>query len=172
MKTLIVIRHAKSSWRDLRLADSERPLKKRGRRNAVEMAKRYCPGTGLPDLVACSPARRARETAALMAAAPWLSGREPVIDDQLYTFDVAVLWTWLRGLDRQINSALIFGHNPALTNLVNQLAGESLANLPTCGIAELELGIDCWAEAVPGCARLLALDYPKRSDADSEHPQK
>ncbi len=162
MKILILIRHAKSSWKDPQLTDRDRPLNKRGRRNAVEMANRHSCQDLDPDLVVSSPARRAIDTATIMQQANALAKKPVAISQELYTFDFKRLLPWLRHLDNGLKTVAIFGHNPAITDLVNYLAATVVGKVPTCGIAVLELGVDHWADLEAGCARLRHFDYPKR----------
>ena len=140
MKTLYLFRHSKSSWDKPGLSDRERPLNKRGKRDAPRM------GAALRELVPAmpvhvSPARRAQLTlGGLCDNWPELAAAPHETVEALYTFDVVDLLQWLR--TRQGDALFIVGHNPAFTDLVNMLAPEqSLPNLPTAGFVELELDI-------------------------------
>ena len=147
MKRLCLLRHAKSCWRDADLDDAERPLNKRGRRDAPQMGAAL--GRRMEPLqFHCSPAQRARLTfAGLCDGWPELRPEHAVVDSALYTFAVGDLLAWLCRLPEPLPAVAIIGHNPALTDLVNAMAGAgTLANLPTAGWIELSLPINSWAE--------------------------
>lgn len=146
MKSLYLLRHAKSSWSDATLADLDRPLNKRGRRDAPRMgatlAQRFS-----PLVFHVSPARRARLTFdGLRRGWPGLGETHCRLDEALYTFDVDDLVGWLATRDGEDRLALI-GHNPAFTDVVNLLVGDNtLDNLPTAGWVELSLPLARWSE--------------------------
>lgn len=147
VKTLHLLRHAKSSWKQPELADRERGLNKRGRRDAPRM------GAALalriqPVIVHVSTARRAQLTLeGLCAGWPELQELPHVSDEALYTFDANDLLRWLSRRPEDERSLFIIGHNPALTDLVNGLVGQyCLANLPTAGYVELSLPIGSWRD--------------------------
>lgn len=163
MKTLHLLRHAKSSWKDSRLSDRERGLNKRGRRNAPAM------GAALARLlapvpVAVSPARRARLTlAGLCEGWPALAEQPHFADEALYTFASEDLFEWIAARDEVNDSLFIIGHNPALTDLVNELVGRyCLDNLPTAGYVQLALPIDQWCDLLQGCAAIEHSLFPKQ----------
>ena len=162
MKNLLIIRHAKSSWDEPGLSDFDRPLNKRGKRDVPFMGSLLKFRELIPDLVITSAAKRARKTAALILEA--MGCREELIDEResLYLAETEDLLELIRNLDDRLGRVFLIGHNPTLTHLVNLLAGESLDNLPTCGIASLEFEVDSWAHVMEGSARMAFLDYPKR----------
>ncbi len=163
MKTLHLMRHAKSAWDNATLADRERGLNKRGRRDAARMgaalAARMAP---LP--VAVSPAVRAQLTLeGLCASWEALGALRHQTDKTLYTFAAADLRAWVRARDDAAQALFIIGHNPALTDLVNDLCpGEGIANLPTAGYLELSLSIDCWRETRQGCGTIVFSLFPRQ----------
>lgn len=162
MKTLHLLRHAKSSWDDPGLADRERGLNRRGRRDAPRMgaalARRLAP---LP--LAVSPARRAQLTLeGLCEGWPGLADQHHITEEELYTFSAGDIIQWLLGQDDRRDTLFLIGHNPALTDLANWLAGEDvLANLPTAGHLELSLHIDRWQDMGQGCGRVGYSLFPK-----------
>ena len=159
MKRLCLLRHAKSCWRDADLDDADRPLNKRGRRDAPRMGAAL--GRRMEPLqFHCSPARRARLTfAGLSDGWPGLRPEHAVVEPALYTFAVGDLLAWLCRLPEPLPAVAIIGHNPALTDLVNAMAGAgTLANLPTAGWIELSLPINSWAEAA-GCDGSGSVDF-------------
>ncbi len=161
MKTLLLVRHAKSSWDDPGLDDRERPLNRRGLRNAPEMGRRLARRGELPQLLVSSVAERAATTARAIAAAIGFPAQHIDYREALYTFDAAAVLDCARGFGDACNAVLLVGHNPALTELANRLAAADIDNIPTCGAAKLELPLQRWAELAPGCAQLAYFDYPK-----------
>jgi phosphohistidine phosphatase len=157
MKILHLLRHAKSSWKDTRLSDRERGLNKRGRRNAPAMGAALAQFL-TPVSVAVSPAQRAQLTlAGLCAGWPALGDIAHATEEALYTFASDDLFDWLAAGDDGQDTLFIIGHNPALTDLVNELVGQHcLDNLPTAGYVQLALSIDHWGDLRQGCA---VIDY-------------
>lgn len=162
MKNLIVIRHAKSSWAEPGLADRERPLNKRGKRDAPFMGALLRARGVTPDLMVASPARRATKTARLIAAEVGYPVETITVEERVYRDDAAGLIDLIGTLPNDRAVVFLIGHNPTLTDLVNLLAGESVGNLPTCSVADIEFAGDSWAHIAPGTGRLRFLDYPKR----------
>lgn len=162
IKNLIVIRHAKSSWDSPSLRDIDRPLNKRGERDAPFMGGLLKSRGLLPDRIVCSPAVRARATARLLAIAVGHAPEAIVIHPEIYAHGLHALLTVVHGLDNGWNRVYLIGHNPDLTVLVNRLTGEELAHLPTCGVASLEFNVEDWPQVMDGSGRLSLFDYPKR----------
>lgn len=163
MKTLHLLRHAKSSWKNTGLADYERGLNKRGRRNAPAMGQALSQIVA-PMPVAASASQRALLTlAGLCAGWPALAEVPHISDEALYTFSSDVLFDWIALRDDQQDALFIIGHNPALTDLVNELVGRHcLDNLPTAGYVRLALSIDHWRDLLQGCAVLEQSLFPKQ----------
>ncbi len=167
MKTLHLLRHAKSDWDDSTLADRERSLNARGLRDAPAM------GLALaallePQPILVSPARRARLTlAGLCEGWPALSGQPHRTVERLYTFAARDLLDWLQQQPDSEQTLFIIGHNPALTDLANELVPDlRLANLPTAGYLQLQLPIDSW-RALSGCAGQVTEQlFPKQLPRD------
>ncbi len=164
MKTLFLVRHAKSSWKDPTLGDQDRPLNKRGKHDAPRMGKRLAEREIRPGLLLTSPAVRARKTAAIIASEIGFPAEQIVVDGQIYHGGTTGLLEVIHGLDDGADSAMIFGHNPALTDLVNHLANTSIENIPTCGVAEIRFHSQSWSDVVGGAGELADFDYPKRTD--------
>ena len=162
MKTLHLLRHAKSSWDHPGLSDRERPLNKRGERDAPLMGKALSGGMS-PMSIAVSPARRAQLTlAGLCRGWPALGAAVHCTEEDLYTFSSEDLWQWIMGQQRASQALFIIAHNPALTDLVNTLTGHYvLDNLPTGGYVQLALQIDEWQDLLQGCAVLEQSLYPR-----------
>jgi len=157
-KVLYLVRHAKSSWSDSSLSDRDRPLNKRGRRNAPDMGRRMAEQGHKPELIISSPANRAYSTACRIAREIAYEQADIVTDDRLYFASMRKL---LEGLDDQYQKVMIVGHNPAMTSLLNDLAGISVFNMPTCAIAVLGFDINYWADLHKVEGELLGYDYPK-----------
>lgn len=163
MKRLTLIRHAKSSWDHPELSDFDRPLNKRGKRNAPEMGQRLA-GHGLrPDLVVSSPARRALDTARVIAEAIGYPADAIRQDPNIYEASVGALLEVLAELPDECRHVVLFGHNPGLTDLANDLTRGGIDNVPTCGVVDCALDVRNWSEVGSGCGRLLEFDYPKKA---------
>ena len=164
MKTLYLLRHAKSSWGDASLPDIERPLNARGQRDAPRMGaalgERYSPMTFY-----VSPAERAQQTfRAVQRNWKGLKKRHGVTSQALYTFDYREVLDWISQQTDELERLALVGHNPAFTDLVNYFVGpDTLENLPTAGWAELMLPIDNWSQvaASEGQGELVYLLFPK-----------
>lgn len=165
MKTLHLLRHAKSSWLLPELDDHERDLNDRGRRDAPRMGAALAAKIA-PQRVHCSSALRARRTLeGLYEGWPELKAQAHRIDDALYTFDYQALVVWLQDFATDTEQCFLVGHNPALTELCNTLLGRrALDNLPTCGYLQLQLSIDAWEQVAPGVATLELWQFPKDLD--------
>jgi phosphohistidine phosphatase len=157
-RRLVLLRHAKSGWPD-GVADHDRPLAARGRREAPLAGRWLDEQVGPIDVVACSPARRARETCALVVAE---LGAEPDVrvDDRLYPGAPTDVVTVVRELPGEARTVLLIGHNPGLEELVQDLAGAGCV-LKTSSIAVLG-GSGDWATVAPGWATLDAGATPRR----------
>ena len=165
MKRLVLIRHGKSSWKDPALSDLKRPLKKRGERNAGEMAERLAT-LGLDvERLYMSPALRVTQTVERMTEKTGFAAGVTEISPELYTFSYEDILLFIKALDSGVQCVALAGHNPAITDLVNFLTLEEIANIPTCGIAVLDLEKDGWANLRAGGARLSHYDYPKNDVA-------
>ena len=166
MKRLILLRHAKSSWSDDGLPDSERPLSGRGERDAPRMGARLNERSIRPNLVLSSPALRARRTATLVARA--LDYRDDKIrfDARLYLATPLEILAVIAEQADAVDYLLVVGHNPGLTELTNLLLPDlGLANLPTAGTVVVDCATERWAEIRNAQRRLVHYDYPKNSGA-------
>ena len=162
MKRLYLLRHGKSSWADPGLDDRDRPLKKRGRRQAPEMGERLKRGGIVPDLIITSPAKRARQTAELVARALGYSQRSIVEREAVYSGGVEGLMHLVRKTAVEVDLLVLVGHNPALEELATKLLATPLDHLPTCGAVGIRLAVDRWREVAAGGGTLLFFDTPKR----------
>jgi len=165
MKQLVLIRHGKSSWKDPAITDLRRPLKKRGERNARDMAARLTDFGLAVEILYMSPALRVTQTVEFMTDETGFARDICEIKPELYTFSYEDLLLFLKGLDNSIERVAIAGHNPAITDLVNFLTLEEISNIPTCGVAVLDIDETSWARLRAGGARLAYYDYPKNEVA-------
>jgi phosphohistidine phosphatase len=171
MKTLILLRHAKSDWDDPALTDHDRPLAARGRDAAPKMGAWLKAHGPVPDLVLCSTATRARQTLALALEALGVDP-ETEFDRGLYLAGAAGVLARLRRAPDTAATVMMVGHNPDFEQLSRRLAATgdatALARLrekyPTAGLAVIELPVERWAEAGPG-SRLVAFETPRTAGA-------
>jgi phosphohistidine phosphatase len=161
MRLLTLIRHAKSSWKEVGQGDYERPLNRRGERDAPRMGRRLAAWPERPQRVIASPAARAARTASLLVASAGLDAALG-FDRRLYLAGSSELLAFVRELPDALQHVALVGHNPGLTDFANALADAGIENIPTCGVVRLELEVERWSEAAPGCARLLEFDSPKQ----------
>ena len=161
MKTLILARHAKSSWNHPELSDHDRPLNKRGRQDAPRMGVHLAAHYPAPQRIVSSSAARARTTAEVLAQAFGRPRQDIQVLPTLYLADVATLLAVARDLPDALHTVMLVGHNPGMTDCLNRLAAAGIDNLPTCGVARIGFDLDHWADLQPAQGRLLSLDVPK-----------
>jgi len=162
MKILTLIRHAKSSWKDPTLPDWDRPLNKRGKRDAPMMGGRLAGREAHADLLITSPAVRAVATTEAIAAAIEYPADEILVDERLYGADEFEILEVIQGLDDAWERVMVVGHNPGMTDLVNALSPTRIDNLPTCGIIELTYDTESWALIGRIDPLAVDFDYPKK----------
>ncbi len=159
MKTLFLMRHAKSSWADPALTDFDRPLNKRGKAAAPLMGKFMRKKEVRPDLVVSSPARRAMETVRLLVEAAEIEG-DVRYDERLYGANAGELVEVVRGIDEAANQPLLVGHNPGLQDLLEVLTGE-VERMPTAALARIALDVEMWSELRESTGELEWIVRPK-----------
>ena len=161
MKTLFLIRHAKSSRDDPALADKDRPLNDRGKRDAPKMGKRLAKRNVAPDLILSSPATRALKTAQIIAKKLDYKRKNILVNDRLYAVEANELLDVLRKLGDIVECAVLIGHNPELTELAHRLSSK-INRMPTCAVAEFTFDAKSWSRIGKDKPVNVALDYPKR----------
>jgi phosphohistidine phosphatase len=161
MKTLTILRHLKSSWKDKDLPDIERPLNRRGKEDAPVMATRIREAGIRPSLILSSPAHRAWTTAKVIAREISYPAEFLQREAELYLADVDTLLELLERQDNKFNSIMIVGHNPGLTEFANYLLPNLTDNIPTGGVVSLNIETDDWNLRDRAPAELLVFDYPK-----------
>ena len=160
MKTLYLARHAKSYWEDQSIPDIDRPLNKRGKRDAPFMGEVLKDKKVKPDLVLASPAKRAKKTAIAIAEKIGYPEKKILYNEDLYEASSNILIKIIKKLDEKYDSVMIFGHNPGLTMLNNHISNRYIDNIPTCGIVALQLDIK-WSELDKNTGKFLFFEYPK-----------
>lgn len=166
MKTLLLMRHGKSSWKDETLEDFERPLKKRGKKNAKKIAKVIAENGLNPDIIIASSATRARETVGVVVEVLGFESRI-VFSDELYMGEPSDIVDALKNLNDDYNSVLIVGHNPGLEAYLQIVDGEIEA-LPTAGLGQLVLVLDRWEDlSFDTMGDLVGFWTPKSLSEDS-----
>src|SRR5882757_7617297 len=146
MKTLLIVRHAKSSWDNAALNDLDRPLNLRGKHDAPIMAKRLIKAGIKIGLFVSSPAKRAPHTAEIFMHEFGRKDKELVLVQELYHAQVQDFKEVVAGLDDQYDSAALFSHNPGITTFANILSSVRLDNMPTCSIFAVTSTADNWQE--------------------------
>ncbi len=161
MKTLFLVRHAKSSRDEPSLPDRQRPLDDRGRRDAPRMGKRLACHKVKPDLIVSSPALRALTTAQLIASEIGYEQNDIVIDDRLYASSADDLLVVVRAFDKKFECVMLCGHNPEFTDLARRLSSE-IVDMPTCAVAEFRYDTKAWADVGDASPSKVRLDVPER----------
>ena len=161
MKTLFLVRHAKSSRDDPSLPDRERPLDDRGKRDAPKMGKRLAKRDAKPDLLVSSPALRALTTAHLIADEMGYKRNDIVVDDRLYASSPDNLLAVIRALDNKLDRVMLVGHNPEFSDLAHRLSSE-IVDMPTSAVAEYHFDTKAWTDIGEVEPTKTILDYPKK----------
>ncbi|MEJ2601093.1 MAG: histidine phosphatase family protein [Anaerolineales bacterium] len=142
MKTLLILRHAKSSWKHAELPDFDRPLNRRGKRDAPRMGELLRQLDLFPDLILSSSAQRARQTTQAVVDSSGYGG-EVYWMDSLYAAPPESYLDALRALDDSLQQVMVVGHNPGMEELLEELTGEA-ETLPTAALAQVLLPIQSW----------------------------
>lgn len=162
MKTLYLVRHAKSSWDDPFLHDFDRPLNNRGRSDAPRMGKGLKEKELHPDLLLSSPAERALSTCMIIAEKIGYPLRNIHTDRRLYHAAEDELLAIARGLNDANDEVMIFAHNPGLTDFANRISSEPVTdNIPTCGVVGVRFSASSWKEVSWGTGVVDFFDFPK-----------
>jgi phosphohistidine phosphatase len=168
MKKLYLVRHAKSSWDNPHQPDFERPLNKRGKKDAPRMAKRLKEKRVTPDIMITSTAVRAMDTCKEFAKILDFEKDKIKATRNLYHANEDQILLTLKELkdlpgdDEEV--VLLFGHNPGLTEFANALLNTYIDNIPTCGVVAATLKINKWKDAEFGCGKLDFFDFPKKDE--------
>jgi phosphohistidine phosphatase len=160
MKTVLLLRHAKSSWDNPSTPDFNRPLAPRGKKDAPRMGKALKQRGPMPDFVLSSPAARARATTESVIEAAGLE-IDPRFDESIYGASSAHLMKLLRGIPASSSCAMMVGHNPGFEELVARLTGKQ-ARMPTAALACIEFQVEKWEDVEDGEGNLVWLLVPKQ----------
>ncbi|MGI8582610.1 MAG: SixA phosphatase family protein [Chitinophagaceae bacterium] len=165
MKTLLLIRHAKSSWDDFSLSDFERPLNERGKTDAPKMGKRLKNRSVKIDAFISSPAKRAKKTAEYFIKEFNRDKDEIIMVSALYDAGLKDFAETIKKIDDKYDSAAIFSHNPGITAFVNQLIDNAnIDNMPTCSVFALKANVEKWTDFSKAKKQFLFFDYPKKEE--------
>jgi phosphohistidine phosphatase len=160
MKLIYLVRHAKSFWGDNSVSDFDRPLNKRGKRDAPFMGDVLKNKKVKPNIIISSPAKRTKITAIEIAKKIKYPEKEILFNEELYEASFGTIIKILNMTDEKINSLILFGHNPGLTLLNNFISNYYLDNIPTCGIVALQFNLK-WCELGKNTCKFLFFEYPK-----------
>ncbi len=160
-KQLLLVRHAKSDWDNLKLSDFDRPLNSRGERDAPEMARRLLNKNAIPEQIVSSPAVRALTTARYFAKELGIEESEIVKEPNIYDALTFTLMDVINSLDNSYSFTALFGHNPGITSVVDNLCKTNFYDIPTCGMALIQFPFDDWSMISAGTGELVFYDYPK-----------
>lgn len=161
MKSLIVIRHAKSSWDFSALNDFDRPLNERGHNDAPIMAQRLLDKKITIDAFVSSTANRALTTATYFAKAYEVKAEAIIQVPELYHAAPSVFYEVIKNVDAHLNSIAIFSHNPGITDFVNQLTNTRIADMPTCAMFGVTIKTNNWAAFATAEKEFWFFDFPK-----------
>jgi phosphohistidine phosphatase len=164
LKTLFLLRHAKSSWKERGLSDFDRPLNSRGERDAPIMGERLKARHVKIDLIMSSPAKRALKTAQIIAGKIAYHIDSIREERMIYGASAKQMMALISTVDDRFDQLLLVGHNPTFTLLAETLCKREFGNLPTCGIVEMSLNYESWAYCSEGLFELKRFDYPKKEE--------
>jgi phosphohistidine phosphatase len=161
MKKLFLIRHAKSSWENLNLDDFDRPLNKRGEKDAPFMAEILKEKNIIPDLIISSPALRTKLTAEIIAEKIGFIDKIS-FDKTIYEAPLCNLKKVVHNIDDSFNTIFFVGHNPGLCDLANFLCDIEIENIPTCAILEIDFDSKSWKDISKDNSTLISFESPKK----------
>lgn len=162
MKSIYLVRHANAGWSNSNTSDFERTLSERGRLEADEMARRFVVNESRPDLIVSSPASRALETAEIFAEVLGYDPESIRREAAIYSGDIDTLEGIVKELPKELDSVMIFGHNPTISLYASWLTGRHIGQMETCGVLRLALEKKKWKDARKGSAKAVWYQQPKR----------
>ena len=161
MKELILIRHAKSSWSNPLLEDFERPLNKRGAKNAPFMAKILKQKELNPDLIISSPSKRTKDTLDFFIK-EFDYKREIIFEESIYEAPYINILKVIKNIDDKHKTIFLFGHNPGFNDLADFLLGRFEENIPTCGVLKIDFDTNYWKNISKDNSKLIFFNFPKK----------
>jgi phosphohistidine phosphatase len=164
MKTILLVRHAKSSWENFSVSDEERPLNDRGKKNAPEMAKRLLKKGINIDAFLSSPAKRARTTAEYFAGEYKVKKNKIIIVPELYMASKDAFVNTIRNAPEEADTVALFSHNNGISDFANVLSDARIDIMPTCAVFAVQADIERWSQFEPGQTRFYFFDYPKNKE--------
>lgn len=160
-KTLFVLRHAKSAWDDVNKSDFDRPLTFKGISDAAKLAGKQQNELKGIELVISSSANRTAHTATIFCSTAGVPLERIVLNNSFYETTVIEVLHIVRTISNDIKCAMLVGHNPTFTSLVNQFLSQSIDNLPTSGLVRLDFNAESWSEIQKGNLQSSWIDFPK-----------
>lgn len=164
MKTLLLVRHAKSDWNDPSLKDYDRPLNDRGKRDAPMMAQRLIDKRVKIDAFISSSAKRARKTAEIFSYAFNRKKEDIVLVDDLYLAQPSVFLDVINKVSDDHNCIAVFSHNPGITDFANTLSEVRVDDMPTCSIYAVRLRVKHWKDFTDSNNEFWFFDYPRAGE--------
>ncbi len=162
MKTLVLIRHAKSSWKNSKLSDHERPLNNRGKGDAPLLAERLRKISLIPDLLISSSAKRAIETANFFISA-FEDIESSIVVPSFYESSLEISYDIIHNIAESHSIVFLVGHNPIIQFLSEDLCGQNLGHVPTCSAISIQFHVDTWQAVSKNLGVLSHFDYPKKT---------
>lgn len=163
MKTLYLLRHAKSSWKQPEIPDFERPLNTRGKKDASLMGKLLKEKSLNIDVIISSPAKRAKKTAKKVAKKIAYKKEKIVLKQEIYEANISEIFGILEQINADIHSVMLVGHNPTLTDVANLLLKDAkIDNIPTAGVVAITFNCQKWSEIEEIKGNLIFFEYPKK----------
>ena len=160
MKKIYVLRHSKSSWKDLFLSDFQRPLNSRGKTDGPKMSSYLHSRIDKIDFLHCSSSVRTYETSKFFVER--IKFVNIKYDDSLYHSSSLEIINSIMNYDEQYNSAMIIAHNPGITNFINEISNVMLDNLPTTGLVEINFNCGMWADISVDNSTIIDVKFPKQ----------
>jgi phosphohistidine phosphatase len=161
MKTLYIVRHAKSDKDNVKLEDIDRPLNARGYSDAHSMGIKIKEANIKPQRIISSPAIRALTTALIFARKLGYESGRIILEDSLYETGMKEYMKVINETDNSFSDIMIFGHNSTITSLVNSLTEPFTENVPTSGVTAISFDVGSWNEIVKDSGKLVLYDFPK-----------
>ena len=164
-RTLVMIRHAKSSWANPLQSDYDRPLNERGKKEAPEMGDKLKKLGLTPDLIVASAAKRTRQTAKRIAEAVGYDKDDIKWEEKLYHCIPSVFEELIAEISDKVKTLFIVAHNPGITEFVNHLSPEfNIGNMPTCGIVGTHIKAEEWNNFLISERKVFLYEYPGKDD--------
>lgn len=162
MKTIYLVRHAKSGWESAKTADFDRSLNDKGLKDAPLMAAILKEKKVSPELVISSPANRAITTAGYFCDILGYRKERIELRMEIYEGGTSHLLNIVQNIPDSCGTAMLFGHNPSMAGLANLLAGNSIDTLDTCGVVRIDLDVPSWKDTGTGRGKLTWYEFPKK----------